>query len=107
MGHLLLSLLAAATLFAAQGKQTFSGVITDDECSRADHSRMRMGPTDTECTLACISAHGASYVLYDGTDVYTLSDQQTPEKFAGRRVHVIGTLDSRTKTIQVDSITLE
>ena len=102
-----MSLLAAATLFAAQGKQMFSGAITDDECPRADHSRMGMGPTDTECTLACISAHGASYVLYDGTDVYTLSDQQTPEKLAGRRVRVIGTLDSRTKTIQVDSITLE
>jgi hypothetical protein len=107
MRRLLLSLLAAATLFAAQGKQTFSGAITDDECRRADHSRMQMGPTDTECTLACISAHGASYVLYDGTDVYTLSDQQTPEKFAGQRVRVTGTLDSRTKTIQVDSITLE
>jgi hypothetical protein len=107
MRRLLLSLLAAATLFAAQGKQTFSGAITDDECRRADHSRMQMGPTDPECTLACISAHGASYVLYDGTDVYTLSDQQTPEKFAGQRVRVTGTLDSRTKTIQVDSITLE
>jgi hypothetical protein len=100
-----LSLLAAATLFAAQGKQTFSGAITDDECSRVDHSRMQMGPTDTECTLACVSAHGASYVLDDGTDAY--SDQQTSEKFAGRRVRVTGTLDSRTKTIKVDSITLE
>ena len=105
MKHLLWSLLAVATLSAAQGKQTFTGTITDDECSRADHTRMRMGPTDAECTLACISAHGAVYVLYDGKDVYTLSDQRTPEKFAGQRVRVIGTLDNKTKTIQVDSIT--
>jgi hypothetical protein len=64
-----------------------------------------MGPTDAACTLACISAHGGAYVLYDGKDVYELSDQRTPEQFAGQKVRVIGTLDNRTKTIQVDSIT--
>jgi len=66
---------------------------------------MRMGPTDAECTIACVVAHNATYVLYDGKDVYTLSDQQTPEKFAGKKVTVTGTLDARTSTIQVDSIT--
>lgn len=105
MKHLILSLLAVATLSAAQGKQTFTGTITDDECRRADHARMRMGPTDAECTLACISAHGAAYVLYDGKDAYELSDQQKPKEFAGQKVRVIGTLDDKTKTIQVDSIT--
>ncbi|MBZ5609323.1 MAG: hypothetical protein LAP38_13755 [Acidobacteriia bacterium] len=45
-----------------------------------------------------------TYVLYDGKEVYTLSDQRTPERFAGKRVTVTGTLDARTKTIQVDSI---
>ena len=68
MKYLILSLLAVATLSAAQDKQTFTGTITDDECSRADHGRMRMGPTDAECVLACISAHGGMYVLYDGKD---------------------------------------
>jgi hypothetical protein len=63
-----------------------------------------MGPTDAECVRACISAHGASYVLYDGKDAYTLSDQEAPEKFAGQRVTVVGTLDAKTRTIQVDSI---
>ena len=43
---------------------------------------MRMGPTDAECTVACIDIHGATYVLLDGKDVYALSDQRTPEKFA-------------------------
>ena len=74
-------------------------------CGKDGHSQMRMGPTDAECAVACISAHGASYVLYDGKDVYTLSDQKTPEKFAAQKVRVIGTLDDKTKTIQVDSIT--
>ena len=41
------------------------------------------------------------YVLYDGKNVYTLSDQQRPGKFAGRRVKIVGTLDAKTKTICV------
>src|SRR5439155_4237349 len=99
------SLLIVAALAAAPGERTFTGTITDSMCAQADHSRMRMGSTDAECTIACISAHGAMYVLYDGKDVYALSDQQTPEKFAGKKVTATGTLDDRTKTIQVDSIT--
>ena len=90
---------------AAQGKSKFTGVITDSMCATADHARMRMGPTDAECTIACVLAHDAKYVLYDGKKVYTLSDQRTPEKFAGRRVMVRGLLDVKTTTIQVDSIT--
>jgi len=64
-----------------------------------------MGPTDAECTVACVGAHGATYVLFDGKDVYTLSDQRTPEKFAAQKVKVTGTLDAKTRTIQVESIT--
>ena len=104
MKPLILSLLIIAALTAAPGKRKFTGTITDSMCANADHSQMRMGPTDAECTVACVSAHGATYVLYDGKGVYTLSDQQTPEKFAGQKVTVIGTLNVKTKTIQVDSI---
>ena len=104
MKPLILSVLAVAALSQAQGNQTFTGIITDSMCAKADHSRMRMGPTDAECTLACVSAHDASFVLYDGKDSYTLSDQRTPEKFAAQRVRVVGALDAKTKTIQVDSI---
>ena len=104
MKLLFVSLLATAVLAAAPGKK-FTGVITDSMCAAGDHSRMRMGPTDGECTVACVLAHGALYVLYDGKQVYTLSDQQTPEKFAGKKVMVTGTLDAKAKTIKVDSIT--
>ena len=104
MKHLISSLLAVAALSAAQGKQTFTGIVTDNMCAKADHSPMRMGPTDAECTIACIDAHGATYVLYDGRNVYALSDQRTPEKFAAQKVRVIGTLDAKTKTIHVDSM---
>ena len=88
-----------ATLSAARGagKQTFTGVITDDMCAQAGHARMRMGPTDAECTLACVGAHGATYVLYDGKNVYTLSDQKTPEKFAAQKVKVRARWTSRRR----------
>jgi hypothetical protein len=88
-----------------QGAQTFTGVITDDMCALAGHARMRMGPTDAECTKACVLAHGAAYVLEDGKDVYLLSDQKTPEAFAAQKVIVRGTLDAATKTIRVESMT--
>ena len=103
---LVVSLLALSSLSAAQGKQTFLGVITDDMCAKDGHATMRMGPNDAECTKACVATHGAEYVLSDDKQVYTLSDQKTPEKFAGQKVKVTGTLDAKTKAIQVSSMTL-
>ena len=52
MKHLISSLLAVAALSAVEGKQTFTGTITDDICAKAGHAQMRMGPTDAECTIA-------------------------------------------------------
>jgi hypothetical protein len=98
------ALLAIAALTAAADKQSFTGTITDDMCPKADHSQMQMGPTDAACAMACVSVHGASYLLYDGKNAYMLSDQRMAEKFAAKKVKVTGTLDTKTKTIQVDSI---
>jgi hypothetical protein len=92
------------TVQTVQSAQTFTGVISDDMCELGDHSRMRMGANDAECTRACVTAHGAAYVLVVGKSIYTLSDEKTPEKFAGQRVRVVGTLNEKTKAIQVDSI---
>lgn len=102
--NLIVGLLALTGLSAAQSPQTFTGIITDDMCALAGHAQMKMGPTDADCVKACIAAHGASYVLLDGKDVYELSDQQTPEKFAAQKVTVVGTLDAKTKAIKVQSI---
>jgi hypothetical protein len=96
-------ILALAGMFG-QGTRTFTGVITDSMCSTAGHAQMRMGPTDAECVTACISEHDATYVLYDGKNVYELSDQKTPQKFAAQKVKITGTLDAKKKTIQVSSI---
>lgn len=101
-------LLAVATLVAAAGPaqttRTFTGTITDSMCPAGNHSQMRMGPTDAECTIGCNDGHGAPYVLYDGRDTYTLSDQKAPQKLAGKKVTVTGTLDAKSKTIRVTSI---
>ena len=98
-------LLALATLSAAPSTQTFSGTISDDMCATAGHASMRMGPTDADCTRACVASHGAAYVLLAGKNVYALTDQKKPEGFAGQQVKVVGTLDPRTRTIRVQSMT--
>jgi hypothetical protein len=104
ISHLVSSLLLFAALCVAQSKQTFIGTITDSMCSKADHSQMQMGPTDAACAKACNDVHGATYVLYDGKSTYELSDQKTPEKYAGQKVRVTGTLDEKSKTIRVESM---
>jgi hypothetical protein len=104
MKPFLLGLVATALFAAAADQHSFTGVITDSMCARGDHSHMQMGANDAECTIACVHIHDASYVLFDGKEAYTLSDQKTPEKFAGQKVTVKGTLNAKTKTLQVDSI---
>jgi hypothetical protein len=89
---------------AAQAPQTFTGVISDEACARNGHASMRMAPTDAECARLCVTAHGDAYVLYDGKEIYGLSDQTTPERYAAQQVRVVGVLDAKTRTIQVDSI---
>ena len=96
-----MAIAAAALMFAAPPK-TFTGIITDNMCAKADHKAMKM--EDAKCVAECVKGMGAKYVLYDGKETYTLSDQKTPEKFAAKKVTVTGTLDEKTKTIQVDSI---
>jgi hypothetical protein len=100
-----LILLTIVALAASPGKQKFTGAVTDSMCAKGDHSGMRMGSTDAECTIACVDAHGATYVLYDGKQAWTLSDQKTAEEFAGKKVTATGTLDAKSGTIQVASIT--
>jgi len=101
MKKIAIGIAAAALMFAAPG--TFTGVITDSECAKGDHKAMNMGP-DAKCVTECVKGMGAKYVLYDGKEAYTLSDQKNAEKFAAKKVTVTGTLDAAAKTIQVDSI---
>ena len=103
MRILLLSLLVGGAVFAVP-PATFTGTITDTECTQGGHARMRMGETDAECARACAVYHGSAYVLEDGKNIYSLSDQKLAERFAAQKVSVVGTLDAKGKTIQVESI---
>ena len=98
----LTSLLFAGVLVAGAASQTFTGVITDTMCGK-DHALMKVSP-DSKCVVECVKAGGnTKYALYDGKNVYVLSDQQTPQQFAGRKVTVTGTLYETTKILKVDS----
>ena len=100
-GAILLPLMSFA---APAAGQSFTGVIADSECDAGSHAHMRMGKDDAECVKACVDAHGASYVLWNGTRTYALSDQRAPAAYVGQRVTVVGTLDSAGKVIAVESI---
>jgi hypothetical protein len=91
----------AALACAAPAAQKFTGTITDDMCGKS-HAAMKMG-SDEKCVTECVKMN-AKYALYDGKDVYILSDQKSPAKFAAKKVTVTGTLDPKTKTIQVEKI---
>jgi hypothetical protein len=99
-----ISLLFAGTLLAAAGQQTFTGVITDSMCGK-DHAAMKVTP-DSKCVLDCVK-HGSKYALFDGRTAYVLSDQKTPEQFAGEKVKITGTLYEKTNILKVDSISLD
>jgi hypothetical protein len=95
-----LILLISGGLALAAAPKTFTGVITDAMCGK-DHSMMGVKP-DAKCVTECVK-QGSKYALIVGDDVYELSDQKTPEKFAAQKVNVKGALNG--KIIQVQSIT--
>ena len=90
-------LLAASIGLAAPGAaKTFVGSIGDSMCG-AKH--MMPGESDKDCTLGCIK-EGSKYILIGPNGkLYQLTDQKTPEKFAGAKVKVTGTLSGDTITV--------
>src|ERR1019366_3923951 len=98
------ALLIAGTLAAGAASQTFTGVITDSMCGK-DHAMMKVKP-DSKCVVECVKS-GSKYALYDGKAAYVLSDQKTPQRFAGQKVKVTGTLFEKTKILRVESITAD
>lgn len=102
-------LMFAGAGLAAQKGKTFTGEIMDSACAKmGSHAAMMKNPamdTEKKCTTGCVQ-HGAKYVLYDASTkmVYELDDQKKPEKFAGEKVAVTGSLDDATHTIHIASI---
>jgi hypothetical protein len=93
---------AAALLVSAQAKRTFTGIVTDKMCG-ADHTAMNVKP-DARCVRECVKA-GSQYALVEGGNVYLLGSAKAADAFAGQKVRVSGTLDTKTNIILVDAIT--
>ncbi len=102
--HKLASLVLAGALAAiAAAPATYTGVITDTMCGK-DHAAMKVSP-DSKCVIECVKHDKKNkYALLVGDNVYVLSDQKTPEQFAGQTVKITGTLFEKTKILKVDSI---
>lgn len=92
----------------------FKGEIADSQCAMNVHSltrshkemlkSKRMGTTARDCSIHCVKDGGGQYVLQNGDVVYKLDDQAQSERFAGEKVEVTGTLDTKTNTIHVEAM---
>ncbi|MDQ6698627.1 MAG: DUF5818 domain-containing protein [Acidobacteriota bacterium] len=100
--RLLTTMLLATSIYAAEKSKSYTGVITDEMCG-ADHKVMGVSP-DSKCIQDCIKDMKSKYALATGGKVYVLSDQKSPEQFAGKKVRIEGTLDEKGKTLNVKSI---
>ena len=89
-----------ASVAFGEPTRTYVGVITDTMCG-ADHAAMKVVP-ETKCVRECVGdGKTYKYAWSDGKVVYTLSDQETPAKFAGEKVKVTGVLYPKTKILKV------
>jgi len=103
VGTLALVLALSGGGMHAQSSMTYVGVITDTMCAD-DHASMKVAP-DARCVKDCVGdGKTYKYALAHGKNLYVLSDQETPAKFAGKRVKVTGTLYTRTNILKVERI---
>jgi hypothetical protein len=98
------ALAAVGVLAADLQSRIFVGVITETMCKK-DHGMMGGKLPDAKCVIGCVKADkNVKYALHDGKNIYVLSDQQTPEKFAAQKVRVKGVLYEKTKILKVESM---
>jgi hypothetical protein len=106
--------ISASHFATAQEAKTFYGEISDSQCALNIHSLTRshqemlkskaMGGTPTDCTLYCVNYHGGNFVLAHKSDVYRLDDQNAARTFAGKKVRIVGKMESDKKTIHIIKI---
>ena len=100
---LFLAALLTVPATAAEPSKAYVGTVTDTMC-KTDHAAMRVTP-DTKCVRDCVGdGKTYKYAWTDGKVTYTLSDQETPAKFAGERVKIIGVLYAKTRILKVERI---
>lgn len=64
---------------------------------------MMKGSPDDQCVKMCVKG-SSDYTLYDGKEVWKLSDQKKAAKFPAKKVTVTGRANASAKTIKVVSI---
>lgn len=94
--------------------QTFRGEIGDTQCALNVHSMTRshaemlkskkMGGTPGACASYCVQYLGGDFVLSSKNEVYRLDNQEKVRLFAGQKVKITGTLESKNKTIHIVDI---
>lgn len=110
----LCGLALAIPMARSAGDKSFEGEIADSQCALGVHSvhqshqemiaMGKAGKTSADCTRFCVKERGGRFVLQTKHEVYRLDDQELPEKYAGMKVRVTGTLDPKTNSIQVHAI---
>ena len=95
-------------------QRVFVGEIGDSQCAMNIHSLTRshkemlkskaMGGDAAACASYCTKYLGGNFVLVVKNEVYHLDDQNHARLFAGRRVQITGTLDSKSNTVHVFQI---
>ena len=86
-----------ANLLPRDDARTFVGVITDTICGPK--------PMDAQCVRTCVrSGAGAKFALYDGQQLYSLTDEDVADRYAAQKVRITGTLDAIAGALKVDSI---
>jgi hypothetical protein len=112
---LLVAFTACAVWIAgADGERVFKGEVGDSQCALNVHSLSRshqemlekksIGTTSADCARYCVKTMGGVFVLQVGDKVYKLDSQDLAYQNAGRKVKVIGVLDTTTNTIAVHSM---
>jgi hypothetical protein len=99
----LCGVLVGASVATAAETKTYTGVVTETMCGK-NHAAMKSA-SDAKCVRDCVGDGSTyKYALFDGKNVYTLSDQASPAKFAGQKVTITGQLYAKTGILRVDRI---
>jgi hypothetical protein len=102
----LIAVTALSVPIGAQQKQTYVGIVTDTMCGRDHQAMNHTGPED-KCVRDCVGdGRTYKYALAGKKGVYLFSDQETPARFAGRKVKVVGMLYAKTNILKAETIEL-
>ena len=94
---LAVSTLSLSFLSVSAMAETFHGVVSDAMCAKNDLAKAS-GPDHAACAKKCIGM-GSPAVLIVGTKIYTVSNPEKLNAFAGKKVTVDGSVAGDTLTV--------